>query len=299
MAREAWRGPAGGPRAVQPLLLAELAPAAAARALGRGVAALDEALLAPQAWGVGRAAALACARQLDVLRGRRRRVAERRVDEAEAAQRQAVGAMWTAPLTTARAEAALWDSRPGRRRATLVDTLRWRLATRSDDMAAFYLAPVLAVGARAEADLATRRRATGDAEAEARGSARARARAGQGRREPGDAPPEALLQLATAVAEAQRAPVVLRTPATWADLAARWEAFGVPVPAAYARWRQAEATLAERGRAGATSPRRCPPRTRWPCGSARGLCGRSSKRWRGARESRSSAAMPPSRPTRP
>ena len=39
-------------------------------------------------------------------------------------------------------------------------------------MAAYYLGPILAVGARAEADLATQARATGDADAEAEAIAR-------------------------------------------------------------------------------------------------------------------------------
>jgi len=62
-------------------------------------------------------------------------------------------------------------------------------------------------------------------------------------------PPEAALQAATAGAEEQRARGVA-TPAAWAELAARWEDFGVPFPAAYARWRQAEATLAAGGARG-------------------------------------------------
>jgi DNA-binding CsgD family transcriptional regulator len=38
------------------------------------------------------------------------------------------------------------------------------------------------------------------------------------------------------------------SPAQWAGVAARWSALGVPYQRAYARWRQAEALLAGRGR---------------------------------------------------
>jgi DNA-binding NarL/FixJ family response regulator len=233
-----------GLRAVQPLLLAELSHRLLR--LGRwdeASSALDEALLAPQAWGVGRAVALVERAELDALRGAGAGT-ERLIAEAEAAQRQAVGSMWTAPITTARAAVAIWDGRPADVRALVERELA--AGQEQDDMAAYYLGPILAVGARAEADLATRARATGDAEAEAEAIARAGRLAKDA--SPG-APPEAVLQLATAAAEEQRARGV-GTPEIWAGLAARWEEFGVPFQAAYARWRQAEATLAAAGARG-------------------------------------------------
>jgi DNA-binding NarL/FixJ family response regulator len=156
--------------------------------------------------------------------------------------------MWTAPATAARAAAAIWDGRPADVRAAVAQQLAG--GDEDDAMAAYYLGPIVAVGVRAEADLATRARATSDAEAEAEAIARA-ARLIREAEWPAssDAPPEALLHLATAAADEQRARGVA-TPETWADLAARWEEFGVPFQAAYARWRQAEATLAAGGARG-------------------------------------------------
>jgi DNA-binding NarL/FixJ family response regulator len=237
-----------GLRAVLPLMLAEMSHRLLR--LGRwdeASEALDEALLAPQAWGVGRAAALVERAELDALRGDVART-ERLVAEAEAAQRQAVGSMWTAPLTTARATAAIWDGRAADVRALVERELA--AAEDEDDMAAYYLGPILAVGARAEADLATQARATGDAGAEAEAIARVGRLMGETdwKSGPGTSP-EVALQVATAAADEQRARGVA-TPEAWAELAGRWEDFGVPFPAAYARWRQAEATLAAGGARG-------------------------------------------------
>ncbi|MDX6703103.1 MAG: hypothetical protein QOF26_3329 [Baekduia sp.] len=237
-----------GLRGILPLLLAEMAHRLVR--LGRwdeASAALDEALLAPQAIGVGRAAALVERAELDALRGDGTQ-AERLVAEADAAQRQAVGSMWTAPATAARAAAAIWDGRPADVRAVVAQQLAG--GDEDDAMAAYYLGPIVAVGARAEADLATRARATGDAQAEAEAIARAArlVREAEWPASP-DTPPEALLHLATAAADEQRARGVA-TPEAWADLATRWEEFGVPFQAAYARWRQAEATLAAGGARG-------------------------------------------------
>ncbi|MDX6716991.1 MAG: hypothetical protein QOH30_3549 [Baekduia sp.] len=237
-----------GLRAVQPLLLAEMSHRLLR--LGRwddASAALDEALASPQVWGVGRAAALVERAELDALRGDGA-ATEALVAEAEIAQRQAVGSMWTAPLTTARAAAAIWDGRPADVRAVVERELA--ASEEHDDMAAHSLGPVVAVGARAEADLATRARATGDAEGEADAIARAGRLVQEAvSRVTPATPPEALLQQATAAADEQRARGVA-TPETWAELATRWESFGVPFQAAYARWRQAEATLAAGGARG-------------------------------------------------
>jgi DNA-binding CsgD family transcriptional regulator/tetratricopeptide (TPR) repeat protein len=236
-----------GLRAVLPMLLAELAGRHVRLGLWDEAAeALDEALLSPQAWGVGRAAALLVRAELDALRGDAD-AAERRVAEAERAQRQAVGSMWTAPMTSARAAAAVWDGRPD----TVRELVERELAIHDDDdMVAYYRGPVIATGVRAEADLAARARATGESAAEAEAVAQARRLLDHAETLLVEGtPPETVLHIATAQADEQRARGV-GTPDTWAEVAARWEAFGLPFPVAYARWRQAEATLAAGGARG-------------------------------------------------
>jgi DNA-binding NarL/FixJ family response regulator len=235
-----------GLRSRLPMLLAELA----VRLVRLGgwdeaVDALDEALDAPQAWGVGRANALVARAQIDGLRGDAEG-AERRLVEAEREQDQAIGSMWTAPITTVRAETALWQGRPEDARGPVERELSaW------DDFGAYYLGPVVAAGARAEADLAGHARATGQLAAETDAVARAARLVAMGHEIfAGEAPPpESLLHLATAEAEEQRA-AGSASPETWAAVAERWESFGVPFQAAYARWRQAEATLAAGGSRG-------------------------------------------------
>jgi hypothetical protein len=64
---------------------------------------------------------------------------------------------------------------------------------------------------------------------------------------------------ATAAAEHARAEGSSE-PAPWDAAAREWEARATPFPAAYARWRQAEAALERRDRE--QERRRCVPRTR-------------------------------------
>jgi DNA-binding NarL/FixJ family response regulator len=62
----------------------------------------------------------------------------------------------------------------------------------------------------------------------------------------GRCPPESLLNVATAEAEQARA-AGRNAAAAWSAVVADWDAFGAPYAAAYARWRHAEAILAEGG----------------------------------------------------
>jgi DNA-binding CsgD family transcriptional regulator len=108
---------------------------------------------------------------------------------------------------------------------------------------------IAALGARAAADLAELARALRDAAAEAGARDRATAfRDGARERAPGVAHPALA---ATIEAEHARA-VGDGDPALWDTAARAWEARPAPFPAAYARWRQAEAALARRDRAQAT-----------------------------------------------
>jgi DNA-binding CsgD family transcriptional regulator len=199
--------------------------------------------------GVTGGAALAGRALLDVLRGRFDEAGDT-LGEAERAQENAVGSMWTGPLAITRAELELWRGRPAEGRSAIVTMLE---GVDPGDEDAFYLTPALAVGARAAADVAVGARATGDSETEREAAAfcetllaRARHLVRDEAFPLGRCPPEALLHVGTTEAEHARA--LGRGAATaWGDVVARWDEFGVPYAAAYARWRHAEAILAEGG----------------------------------------------------
>lgn len=238
-----------GIHAVLPLLIGELA----ARLVRRGewdeaAAILPEALSAPVSWGIGRESALAEFARLQALRGDGAAV-ERLLKEVERDQRQALGAMWTGPLAVARAEAAVWEGRPEAVRVVVEAELARRQP--GDDTAAVYLAPLVAAGARAEADLAARARAVGDPAVEADALTRASRLVDVGRELIIDelaAEPE--LYMETVNAEYERA-AGRASAETWARVGAAWDEYGNAFAAAYARWRQAELTLAAGGPRGA------------------------------------------------
>ena len=199
--------------------------------------------------GVHAAAALAGRGLLDVLRGRFDDVADT-VEEAQRAQENALGSMWTGPVAIVAAELALWRGDPVAAREAVAAMLA---GVDPADEDPFYLTPVYAVGARAGADLAVAARATGNAEAERAACALADAFVDRARHvvrpeafPAGHCPPESVLHLA--VADAERARARGSGAATaWSDLVRGWDAFGMPYAAAYARWRLAEALLAEGG----------------------------------------------------
>jgi DNA-binding CsgD family transcriptional regulator/tetratricopeptide (TPR) repeat protein len=199
--------------------------------------------------GVHAAAALAGRGLLDVLRGRFDDVADA-VEEAERTQENALGSMWTGPVVIVRAELALWRGEPEAARDAIAAMLE-RVDPADEDP--FYLTPVYAVGARAAADLAVAARATGDAEAEGTARALAGSFAERARHvvraeafPAGHCPPDSVLNAAVVEAERARADGD-GAAAAWGDAAAGLDAFGMPYAAAYARWRHAEAILAEGG----------------------------------------------------
>jgi DNA-binding CsgD family transcriptional regulator/tetratricopeptide (TPR) repeat protein len=226
---------------VLPMLIADLAD----RLIRQGAwdeadAILPEATDARVSWSVGRADSLAALAQLQALRGDPEE-ALRTVREVEREMRDAVGSMWTAPVALAAANAALWDGRPADARASVEAELARREET--DDSEVTYLAPLIAAGVRAEAELAASARAVGDAQAEAEAIDRADAIYAVGRELVlTHARPEAELHVELASVE------TLRTRAAasaqdWASMAEAWESHGFAFPAAYCRWRQAELTL--------------------------------------------------------
>ena len=158
--------------------------------------------------------------------------------------------MWTGPVTIVAAELALWRGDPVAARDEVAAMLA---GVDPADEDPFYLTPVYAVGARAGADLAVAARATGDAEAERAACALADAFVERARHvvrpeafPAGHCPPESMLNVGVAEAERARARGS-GAAAAWSDLVEGWDAFGMPYAAAYARWRLAEALLAEGG----------------------------------------------------
>jgi hypothetical protein len=145
---------------------------------------------------------------LDALRGRFDESRDA-LDEAERSQENALGSMWTGPPAITRGELALWSGRPDEARDAIVAMLD-RVEPADED--AFYLTPVLAVGARAAADIAVAARATGTRRRSGR-PARSPPRSWTGRVTwctpigfpAGRCPPESLLNVATAQAEHARA----------------------------------------------------------------------------------------------
>jgi DNA-binding CsgD family transcriptional regulator len=230
---------------VLPMLIAELAMRLVRQgAWDEADAILPEATSAGTSWSVGRADALFALAQLQALRGDPAG-AERTLREVEREMREAVGSMWTAPVATAAAEAALWDGRPLDARSAVAAGLDRREDT--DDSEVTYLAPLIAAGAHAEADLAAQARAVSDGSAESFAVARASSIRDVGRELVATGPqPEAVLHVELAALEAARA-AAAASASEWADLAERWEQHGCAFPTAYCRWRQAELTLSGGG----------------------------------------------------
>jgi DNA-binding CsgD family transcriptional regulator/tetratricopeptide (TPR) repeat protein len=141
------------------------------------------------------------------------------------------------------AEIALWQGRPEDASRAAAEGVR---AESEDALRCVLMA---ALGVRAEADRAELARARRDAAAElaARDRAREFREAALERADDAAAPaPAAMVEAEHARAEG------ISDPALWDAAARAWEARPAPFQAAYARWRQAEASLASRDRAQAT-----------------------------------------------
>jgi DNA-binding CsgD family transcriptional regulator len=179
----------------------------------------------------------------------RGRIADARahLEEARALASGAEGAMWTAPIRWNLAAVALEEGRAADARALVVEGEEL-VAGPHDDL--MYVAPLAAVGMRAEAALAGAARTLGDAGALAEATERAEGIVARLRErlaaETAEPPPEAVLRLAECEAELAR--VHGRADAEgWNALADRWLAAGRPHPAAYALLQAAEATIAADG----------------------------------------------------
>jgi DNA-binding CsgD family transcriptional regulator len=152
----------------------------------------------------------------------------------------------------ASAALAIWQDRLDDARTIVREGLEWLAGTEEEE----YFRYLLTLGLRAEADRAEQARAR-RAPAEAEGARQVGAGLLAGLRRLIDqttAPqPETLAHASLGEAEATRLDGHA-DPDRWAAAAASWEALAQPYPAAYARWRQAEAQLTQHGtRATATA----------------------------------------------
>jgi DNA-binding CsgD family transcriptional regulator/tetratricopeptide (TPR) repeat protein len=170
--------------------------------------------------------------------------------ELEAAARAAVDStepQFLAPLGAHGAELERRAGDVGAARAAVDEALD-RIEFCSEDIAR--IAVVAVAGVRVEADEAERARDRRDEEGERAARERATAMADRVRMAAYDGGSVVEAQNALAEAELARSES-RREPALWEAATAAWEGIGRPYPAAYARWREAEALVAVRDRDGA------------------------------------------------
>jgi DNA-binding CsgD family transcriptional regulator len=174
------------------------------------------------------------------------------LEQAAEAARDPLPSELVTPLQSARAALALVGGRPDEARRHVEDAF-----ARVGDAKDLLYTPVLhALGVRAEGELAERARSRQEDQEIAAGRSRAETLLADLDRTlaaADHAPPEALAQRAVALAEWSRVVGVSRAQ-PWEKAIAAWDGLGQPHPAAYARWRAAEAMLTEGGdRAAATA----------------------------------------------
>jgi ATP/maltotriose-dependent transcriptional regulator MalT len=150
-----------------------------------------------------------------------------------------------------RAALALWQGQLDDARTAVQEGLAWL----ADAEEAMYFRSLLSLGLRAEADRAEQARAyrtpaEADTVRQLGGGLLARLRQLVDQRTAPE--PETAAHATLGEAEATRLDGHA-DPERWAATAASWEALAQPYPAAYARWRQAEALLARGARAAATT----------------------------------------------
>ena len=159
---------------------------------------------------------------------------------------------WSEPYALVRAELALREDRLDDARATLRRAAA--LLSRSDE--ATRLLRVAAMSERVEADAAGRARALGERYAPALDGVVAELTA----RTAGPRFDEACAWGGMAAAERERRRLLLGeappNPATWLEVAAAFDAIAYPVPAIYARYRAAEASVSAGDHAAASEPLR-------------------------------------------
>jgi DNA-binding CsgD family transcriptional regulator len=167
--------------------------------------------------------------------------AERLLAAVDEAMSYAPGATWIEPEASARIELELMRGQPEEARVAAERAL----ALWAEHEQVYYTARVQALGARAEAEIAERARAAGDAEGAADASGRAEALATRLERmlDPaawrGTPPPDSVAWFEVCKAEAARA-AGAATAADWEAVAEGWAGLRRALDEAYARLRQAE-----------------------------------------------------------
>ena len=245
--------------------------------------------------GVTAGAALAGRALLDALRGRFDEVAETPSMRPSARRRTPSGRCGRGRWPSRAAELALWRGRPGDARDAIVGHARpasirpTRTPSISRPSSPSARGPPPTSPSR-PAPPGTRRPSARPARSPTTLVERARHLVRPEAFPAGHCPPEALLNVAATAGRARARAPGSGAAAAWRDVAARWDAFGAPYAAAYARWRLAEAILADGGaRADAQAALAaahavadgCAP-ARWPPSSRRSPAGRGS-RWTAAR----------------
>jgi DNA-binding CsgD family transcriptional regulator len=196
--------------------------------------------------GVGEIVRLVRAAQLHVGRGQFAAV-ERTLETLERLLEASTDNQWIAPATQARAELELWNGNPDRALETLATGLA-RLRPVIGEV--LHIAPLHALGVRAAADPGQRRNRRGQTEpaGRAEGTAHLQSLRNLRQRIAADAPTH--LRLADpylALAEAESSRLDRRPdPDAWHRAADLLESVPLPYPAAYARWREAQALLTDR-----------------------------------------------------
>jgi DNA-binding CsgD family transcriptional regulator len=215
-----------------------------------GARALLERAAARRLTGVAQIATEQRLAMIDVGQGRFDD-ARARLDAVRPMLGRIVEAQFIAPLTEADAELAMWEARPEVARSAIAE-----MGERLPIERTLYLtriAPVLALGVRAEADLAALARVRGDAEAatDARRLAERYTNALSNLHESARTTrpqfeAQAAAWLAMGEAELGRLEGASNA-ASWSAAAAAFAAIPMAYPRAYALWRAGEAILAERG----------------------------------------------------
>ena len=160
---------------------------------------------------------------------------------------QAVAPRYRAPRLTLAAGLALWEGRIPDAREAVAQALD--IVEGSDDV--WLVAPVLWHGLRAEGDFAEQARAVGDpagAEAGARAATALVARAAALHQHAAPAVRPVVAAYETLCRGEETRAAGDPDPDVWAAAARRWASLDQPYPAAYARFREAEAALAGRAR---------------------------------------------------
>ncbi|HEX6651932.1 MAG TPA: AAA family ATPase [Thermoleophilaceae bacterium] len=174
-------------------------------------------------------------------------------EEALSSMDRAVAGMtepqFVGPYGVMRAELARRHGDIDRARTAIDDTID-RIEYCSDDMARITAAA--AMGLRVEGDAGQLARDRQDTEAEQHVRERADALIERTRLAAESCGPVEETELATAEAEYARATDSAAPSTLWTRAAASWESLGRPYPAAYARWREAEALMTRRDRDSAT-----------------------------------------------